>query len=369
MPGPVVKVHKLDTANIASRLPEPLRKPSGIALELLSRLVGADDPTNIMQVGGPLISIYKNAAGVPDKAIRAKATQEFLESARRFVTEVPGRATRNISEAAEWLATKYPRVAAHTRITEGFIDPARNPNAINFGAQIHTPPYIVNYPMKIEFSKLGGILSDNPDKAREMLAHEATHAAQALGNKYNAVLYKDASNLRGYMENPFEQMARARGEVAEAGMYGPAVFRQKVLNPKVQKFIEDVFNDRKHKSFSQIPSTASDLRMAGHGWSSDTALNRNIQNILDNLAVTYEDRSLINSTINNMRFGGPGYIKERGHQIFRKNVPPLAPDIDRGATATRLLEDMIRQPDREYGSSKQDSVQRIRRILLSRMKK
>ena len=38
----------LDPANMASRLPEPLRKPGGMALQVLMNLFGADDPNAAM---------------------------------------------------------------------------------------------------------------------------------------------------------------------------------------------------------------------------------------------------------------------------------------------------------------------------------
>ncbi len=42
----------IDAANVASKLPEPMRKPGGMALQALLDLTGADDPASqIMGVG------------------------------------------------------------------------------------------------------------------------------------------------------------------------------------------------------------------------------------------------------------------------------------------------------------------------------
>lgn len=44
MPGPVIKFPRIDAANVASKLPEPLRKPAGMTLQAILDLVGAEDP-------------------------------------------------------------------------------------------------------------------------------------------------------------------------------------------------------------------------------------------------------------------------------------------------------------------------------------
>ena len=48
MPRPVVKFPKIDAANVASKLPEPLRQPAGAALRALLDFFGAEDPNQIM---------------------------------------------------------------------------------------------------------------------------------------------------------------------------------------------------------------------------------------------------------------------------------------------------------------------------------
>lgn len=52
---PLLPYQPVDTANLASKLPEPLRKPGGMAMSALMTLMGGDDPAGqAMQTVGPL---------------------------------------------------------------------------------------------------------------------------------------------------------------------------------------------------------------------------------------------------------------------------------------------------------------------------
>lgn len=155
----------------------------------------------------PLISIYKTAKGIPSKALRQKGTKDFLKSAANV--------GKNFSDAANWFADKYPRVAAHMRISPKLLDSKQGS-----GAAINAPSWIVNEPIKMQVSKLGRLLADeNPANARDYIAHEGTHVAQALGNRHTDFLYRSASELGSYLTNPFEIAARERGQAARLGKY------------------------------------------------------------------------------------------------------------------------------------------------------
>lgn len=159
MPGPLIKFTPPDAANIASKFPEPLRKAGGAALQGLFDLVGADDPMTGLYPT-PAISIYKDAAGIPSKALRAAGTKEFLESAMDPLRKLMN---QDLPAAAQTFANKYPRIAAHLRINDDYLK-----------SKFSVPEHPIQKPMNVSI----GILSSNP---LFDLTHEATHGAQALG--------------------------------------------------------------------------------------------------------------------------------------------------------------------------------------------
>lgn len=182
--------------------------------------------TSIPAVPGPggamsllpyLISIYKN------KAAREAATEAFKASANQLQFPI------RIADAADWFASKYPRVAAHMRINPEVLSgqSSHTPSG-GFAANIQTPPGKVTEPMTVNFSRRGlDALDLDPDAAFDMMAHEGTHAAQALGNSSFNQLYNAAHNLTGYQDNPFEIMAQMRGMTAgEGGTKVPRMIMQ-----------------------------------------------------------------------------------------------------------------------------------------------
>lgn len=198
---PKIVAPKLDIPNLASKLPSPLQKPVGFALEGLKQALGGDDPSSIMQVGAPMVSIYKDAAGVPSAVLRAEGTKNFLQSAKDT-------AINGIDTAAELFAEKYPRIAAHMHLKR----------SENYGlpmmAQAHSPYGKVAAPINIS-------MSPEQPYPLNVLTHEGTHVAQSLGNSDALALYDFANEHKdlGYPRNPFEHTADYAGELAEATPY------------------------------------------------------------------------------------------------------------------------------------------------------
>ena len=182
MAGPAIK--KGDPFKIA-KLPKPLQA-------LANMFFPPDDP-----LGGlsptPLISIYKDALGVPSKLLRQRGTQEFLKSARD--TDING-----IPDAAELLAEKYPRVSAHMRLEK---DPSY---ALPMMARVKGHHGKVTAPQTV-------FLSEDQPFPLHVLGHEATHVVQNLGNPRSLELYNKANQAKhiGYMRNPLERSAIWKG--------------------------------------------------------------------------------------------------------------------------------------------------------------
>lgn len=160
-------------------------------------------------MAAPLITIFKDAEGVPSAALRAEGTQKFVDMARTL--------PHRMRAAAEQFAQDYPRVAAHMRPEYG-LPPADSPRA---AAYVQTPAGKVTEPMKTGFTHIGRHYTETPEsyeaglnQARQMMYHEGTHAAQALGNKDFNELYGRANRLVGYDLNPFERTAERAGNRA-----------------------------------------------------------------------------------------------------------------------------------------------------------
>lgn len=150
-----------------------------------------------------LISIYKN------KAAREAATKAFADSAEGF-----GSST---SIAMRWLASKYPRIAAHINMA--------TPVAVPEGAigVTYADPGKVVSPITVA---LRGDLT--PANTAGTMIHEATHVAQALGNKDFHSMYQTAGRLLGYNANPYEIAANtaAARRVEGASNIVPATAHQ-----------------------------------------------------------------------------------------------------------------------------------------------
>lgn len=168
--------------------------------------------TSIPAVPGPggamsllpyLISIYKN------KEAREIATRGFQQAAETF--------SPAIKYAAQNLAKKYPRVAAHMNVTQ------RTPEEMGqIAAKMGTPgilrgvAHIQPGPVQQRVPVNVGPTNDFMG-AQNTLHHEATHVAQALGNRNLNNMYDAAGRVFGYEANPYEVTARLAGEKAAYG--------------------------------------------------------------------------------------------------------------------------------------------------------
>lgn len=204
-----------DPANTASKMPRPLQKPTAWALEGLKTFFPPDDPLGGMSPSSlegaatPLISIYKDAAGVPSKALRDIGLGKFLNQAY----DIGG----NINEAALRFADRYPRVAAHINLfkhptDEGFTySPSGKANAFT-----RNPVGRVSKPIPVGITPTGLKYAEEiPYYADDMITHEGAHVAQGLGNHHFANMYQRASELTGHEYNPFEDAARTAADKAQ----------------------------------------------------------------------------------------------------------------------------------------------------------
>lgn len=211
--------------------PSVMDAPWEAPLKGLLRLAGGDDPNQIMldppaldTVASPLISIYKNAAGVPDKQLRQMATDR---AAKNIVSTSP-----NMADGVRYLKQYYPRVLAHMDII-----PQLSRHMGEASAHVLPPSGRVTRPVPMEISVLGDALAGTwgGKRSKEIMAHEAGHVAQALGNRHFDYLYRQANKLLGYHDNPFEQSARAIARKAGGNMVEPhAVNAMKQLETLTQ---------------------------------------------------------------------------------------------------------------------------------------
>lgn len=208
---PQIKFNPPDVANLASKLPRPLQYPVGAALGGLMSVFGGNDPQSIMPgpsgIEAPMISIYKDAAGIPSAALREGGTQEFLKSAGELGSE-------GLQNAAQIFAERYPRVAAHMRI-----DPSIQATSA-YRAATHVPPFEPEAPIKVSLSNVGLHSADTvPSSAVDTMFHEGTHVAQALGNRHTDLLYRLGLKLPGgYAQHPMEESARAAASYATGAL-------------------------------------------------------------------------------------------------------------------------------------------------------
>lgn len=241
-----------------------------------ARLLGVDSlegEMTQMVAPSPLVSIYA------DKLARKAATQSFLNSAK--APALP----KEVSQAANWLAERYPRVAAHMRINP-LIDASEDA-----GAFINTPAGKVTSPMQVTITDKGvNQLKWNSGSIRDSLAHEATHAAQALGNSDNDELYELANQAVGYTTNPFEVTARNRGTAA--AMRSPHVgsYRSSIAKPgtMTQEYAHPLNRPREpytaNRGLRRIVET-NGLGNESFGNSIDSSIVERIKEILDRRGV------------------------------------------------------------------------------------
>jgi hypothetical protein len=168
-------------------------------------VMGIDDPNSVMGTAAPMetpmISIYA------DKAAREAATNAFYQKIKEFAK---ANAVPNIQKAGKWLVDNYPRVAAHMTVSPELIDQVHPYTPVAQAVMSTESP--VRSPMALKYSKAGVDASRAKSyDAVNTMAHEATHAAQALGNKDFNPLYSAANEAVGYMDNPYEKTARDAG--------------------------------------------------------------------------------------------------------------------------------------------------------------
>jgi hypothetical protein len=217
--------------------PSVMDKPWEEPARKITKVIGSILPTGLpepssMPVGGPLVSMFK------DKAARELATKEFLndldmmERVSRSISPVLKKAMGPFKAVGQEFATRYPRVAAHMRLT-----PFAPPN-ISGESFVRIPSGQVSEKMPYGLTAKGYADLADPDPntasalARDYIFHEGTHAAQALGNKDAAKLYQLAEDYirrrtgsaeAAYDLNPFETSAWRRGllESGNARVTGP----------------------------------------------------------------------------------------------------------------------------------------------------
>lgn len=196
-------------------------------LRSVGKFLGLDDPNSDIMGSinpTPLVSIFK------DKIARKLATDNFVE-------KMKGYNSPNLEAAGNLFAERYPRIAAH-------INPSsRIDNNPTRSAAIHTPNTgAPNYRMIMEISERGLKGADlYPQDARQLIFHEGTHAAQALGNSDFGRLYNQANKLVGYKQNPFEVSAR---EAGVRNMY-PEQMARKFEMPTAIESLKNLIKDPK----------------------------------------------------------------------------------------------------------------------------
>lgn len=229
--------------------------------------VGIDPTSGVLDtVASPLVSIFRKTVdsvtgeAVPKGKGMLNKLGEFVSPAGNLLKEVPDIEARKLAtdtfveagremspamgHAAEFMAKRYPRVAAHTRLNPIPIDDYDSSGMQVLGhaktSEAGYPNRMAGYPVPVEITehgikKTGGApatefvkaippthtrfqvdkTTQGFDEARDLLAHEMTHVAQRLGNRHFNDLYAELDRLVGYQENPFEVTARMRGEAAK----------------------------------------------------------------------------------------------------------------------------------------------------------
>jgi|SRR6185295_624910 len=200
---------------VANKLFQQTRDPDPYLSKLTQNIPGM---TGDMAQG---ISMF------PNRGARILGTNAFREAADD--------APKNIGLALHEFADKYPRIAAHMKPTAGE-SYVRGANA-----SLEIPGGKVAEPMLTKFTKLGREkAAPHLDAARNMVFHEGTHAAQALGNSDTQQLYINAHKLGGYEQNPFEINARNSGQ---RNYPGAPVTNRININENLANLAQERLND------------------------------------------------------------------------------------------------------------------------------
>jgi hypothetical protein len=149
-----------------------------------------------------LISIYRN------KLAREKA----LKLVSKQVKTMP----QDVRAGFDWVIKNYPRVAAHMSPKLG---KSKSTTAISETlAEVEFSNRKARIPVRITPEGVKSITND-PSTAVPLIAHEATHVAQSLGNKDAGRLSRLAESIEGYYGNPMEISAANREAGAAANLY------------------------------------------------------------------------------------------------------------------------------------------------------
>lgn len=145
---------------------------------------------------------------IPDIATRQAGTEKFVNDAKLL--------DRGVGTAAEWFASRWPRVAAHIGIVPR-IAPAGSsfyaatiPEATLKGGKVRRlTKGALPKSIPMAFSQEGVNLP--PERLKGVMGHEGTHPAQMLGlGKDAADLYDVFTDALGYKLNPLELSAFRR---------------------------------------------------------------------------------------------------------------------------------------------------------------
>lgn len=207
--------------NRITKLAKAVKARSPLPKVINDAILPTDVPTDVaglmpmgteVQAGtsmlSPLISIYRN------KAERDEGVEAFIQTLRKFTDAIGGSAGYHWSEAGDWLAQKYPRIAAHLRHTEPPMQAGPMPGFPAMAAVGNVEGKVYN-PIDLALFKPGAdSITRDPAMAKFLMAHEATHGAQSLGHSNAMELYDLANDITGYDFNPFEITANYTGSKA-----------------------------------------------------------------------------------------------------------------------------------------------------------
>lgn len=235
-PNPIAEWLKPENDSV---MEHPLKRGLRSVVNTGQSILGLDDPnapfTGMMNpmetlAKAPLaglITLFKN------KAARLAATDAFKQSGAKL-------GLPNLDVAINTFADKYPRVAAHMRVSD---KPPSTPGAL---AEVAIPSAGVYRPINMMVGAEGVDRMDNSAaEAMNAVFHEGTHVAQGLGNRRFGPLYRNATELVGYGPNPWEINARRAGHKAIGQAVGPYVPAHKQLQAIVDSrpsFEESLMN-------------------------------------------------------------------------------------------------------------------------------
>ena len=211
MPGPLKQFPTIDAANAASKLPEPLRKPSGMLLQALLDAAGSNDPLSGM-TPGPLTAPVAGAVTLLSKG-------QMLNNLLNHVEDLKG---TPYEKAAEALAEKSPHILGSVgKIRINKPPPFSGLTKLPWDASggfwttpIHELSGMARKGFPVgDVSLNAGLLSRVFANPAKVLGHEVTHAAQALSknpSKFDR-LYAAALKKFGYARSPYETGAQEGG--------------------------------------------------------------------------------------------------------------------------------------------------------------